>query len=74
MTLIIYLLSSVALLIGFIGIVVPFAAAIPLIWIFGDSTYTSISNKGVYFLFLGVLLGISALPVLARILAGHYFS
>jgi Kef-type K+ transport system membrane component KefB len=61
--------GKTALLVGFIGIVVPFATAIPLIWILGGSAYTSISNKGVYYIFLGVVLSISALPVLARILA-----
>jgi Kef-type K+ transport system membrane component KefB len=60
-----------AILVAICGIIVPFAFAIPLIWLLGTPEYTSVNNLGIFYLFLGVVSSISALPVLARILSGN---
>jgi Kef-type K+ transport system membrane component KefB len=58
-----------AILVAICGIAVPFAFTLPLIWILGSSDFTTVSDLGIFYLFLGVVSSISALPVLARILS-----
>ena len=60
---------SLSAFISFSGIFFPLVASLLLaIPLYSDSTYTSSANYGIMSLFLTCTLGISALPVLARIL------
>jgi hypothetical protein len=53
------------------GILVPFAATVPLAWLFFNSDYTGSMNRLAFYMFLAVIIGISALPVLARIISEY---
>eukprot|EP01114_Cavostelium_apophysatum_P020464 TRINITY_DN6862_c0_g2_i2.p1 TRINITY_DN6862_c0_g2~~TRINITY_DN6862_c0_g2_i2.p1 ORF type:complete len:757 (+),score=176.25 TRINITY_DN6862_c0_g2_i2:131-2401(+) len=62
-------------IISTIGVVVPFVASIPVAWyLFNDGTIwaTDKATLGNFILFVGIAMGISALPVLARILAERH--
>ncbi len=56
------------LLVSASGLLVPIAASYPLAVLFNTPDYAT-TSIGILGLFLGIVLAISALPVLARILA-----
>lgn len=61
-----------AFLTAVIGVAVPLAAAVPFAIVTNDPTYNG-TNLGLYIVFVGLLVGVSALPVLARIVTEFDF-
>lgn len=58
-----------------IGVAVPLVLTVPLVWLFYKPEFlgTADVSRGAFYLFLGIVLTVSALPVLARIISEYEF-